>query len=258
MDLPDPSQGYPFPKLRIVVDEAFAGRVIHRLGGTGFDGTQAFPDGVKPVDFLVCDHALEFKTIEQEPLTHAGRADKLAELASEAVRKGEAPTDGHAVFLTGAPSKEYWKKFVGVVVRRQLETAAKQIKSTRAFLGRELRGAVFLVNQGAPFIDPVSFPLLIEHHRRDFADAIDIVFYLSLIPGFSPERPDKAVIPVGFEPTTEEPNEFADAFLSALNAEVSIALGKSVKQESTVGHTVHPVRFPLILPLAKGGSIRIH
>jgi hypothetical protein len=132
------AEGYPYPKLRVDVVEAFVARVVQRLKGSAFDGGQQFLAGVKPVDFLVGDYALEFKRIEQEPLAADGRIDKIAEFAAEQVAKGEASATGEVIKLSQKASQDYWRKFLGVSVRRQLEKAAEQIRSTRAFLHRPL------------------------------------------------------------------------------------------------------------------------
>jgi hypothetical protein len=141
---------YPFLKLKVNVDEAMAGRVMARLGGSRFDGSQKFPDAVRPVDFLVDDCLVEFKRIEEEPLSQPGRMVKVADFAMNQALSGKTPPKGKEVHLKGAAAREYWMRFLGIAVRRQLETAAKQIRSTRKFLNEPDRpGAVFLVNARA-------------------------------------------------------------------------------------------------------------
>ena len=253
-----PEEGYPYLHIRIPVDEAFAGRVVARLGGTPYDGAVELPAGVKAVDFLVENYALEFKTLEQEPLTAEGRGEKIADFALEKALTGKAEAQGTAIKLSGAASQEYWRKFLGVSVRRQLEAAAKQIRSTRQHLGKPLHGAVFLVNVAAPFVDAVSFPNLIASHHRDFADAIDVVFYLSLIPGVVASNPGKAAIPFGFHPEYTAHDPFAHRFMDALTAEMSLAVGKPLQEFSATEHTIQPVRVPFRVPLKEGGVLNIH
>lgn len=250
--------GYPYLSIRIPVDEAFAGRVVARLGGSPFDGTRHFPEGVKPVDFLVGGYALEFKTLEQEPLTVPGRGEKMADFVLAKAIAGEADAQGSTIQLSGQASQEYWRKFLGVSVRRQLETAAKQIRSTREFLGQPLRGAVFLVNVAAPFVDAVSFPNLIAAHHRDFCDAIDLVFYLSMIPGVVPSVPGKAAIPFGFHPEYTAHDPFAHRFMDALQIEMSAAIGNLSKPFNATDHVIQPVRMPFVVPLKDGGFLNIH
>lgn len=254
MSLPE---GYPYPKLRVDVDEAFAGRVVHRLQGSAFDGSRSFPAGVKAVDFLVGDYAVEFKRIEQEPLTVDGRIERIAEFTAEQTAKGEATAKGDAIHLSQKASQEYWRKFLGVSVRRQLEKAAEQICSTRTFLNRPISGAVFLVNEGAPFIDAVSFPNLITAHCRDFADAIDVVVYLSLIPSLV-EGMSIPAVPLGFAPESTAHASFAQAFLTALSDEMSLALGKPLPPADASRYKFAPMRLPFSADLKDGSTLTIH
>lgn len=250
-------EGYPYPKLRVDVDEAFAGRVVARLQGSPFDGSQRFPAGIKPVDFLIGDYAVEFKRIEQEPLTADGRMEKIAEFAAEQTAKGEASATGDVIRLSQKASQDYWRKFLGVSVRRQLEKAAEQIRSTRTFLNRPVAGAVFLVNEGAPFIDAVSFPNLITAHSRDFADAIGVVIYLSLIPSFVVGMP-KPAVPVGFAPEETPHESFARAFLASLADEMSLALGKPLPPADASRYKFVPMRLPFAADLKDGSTLTIH
>lgn len=253
-----PETGYPYPKIRITVDEAFAGRVVTRLGGARYDGAVKLPAGVKAVDFLVENYALEFKTLDQEPLTVEGRGEKIADFALAKALTGEAEAEGTTIKLSGRASQEYWRKFVGVSVRRQLEAAAKQIRATRQHLGKPLHGAVFLVNVAAPFVDAQSLPNLIASHQKDFADNIDLVFYLSMIPGAVAGVPGKAAIPFGFHPEFTSHDSFAHRFMDALTAEMSAALGKPLQEFNAHKLAIEPVRLPFQVPLKNGGILNIH
>ncbi|MCX7047098.1 MAG: hypothetical protein NTX50_16625, partial [Candidatus Sumerlaeota bacterium] len=239
------------------VDESFAGRVVQRLHGAAFDGSRQFPPRVKPVDFLVGEYALEFKRIEQEPLTADGRVERIAKFSAEQAAKGEAELNGDVIRLSQKASQAYWRKFQGVSVRRQLEDAAKQIKSTRAFLKRPLGGAVFLVNEGAPFIDATSFPNLITAHRRDFADAIDVVIYLSLIPSFVAGMP-KPAVPIGFAPEDTSHEPFARAFLQALAQEMALAMGKRLPAVNASQVNFVPMRMAFTAELKDGSTLTFH
>ena len=91
-----------------------------------------FPPGVKPVDFLDGDYALEFKRIEQEPLTADGRVEKIAEFAAEQVAKGEASAKNDVVRFSRHASQDYWGKFLGVSARCQLEKRVETRRSSNA------------------------------------------------------------------------------------------------------------------------------
>jgi len=91
-----------------------------------------FPPGVKPVDFLDGDYALEFKRIEQEPLTADGRVAKIAEFAAKQAAKGEASAKNDVVRFSRHASQDYWGKFLGVSARCQLEKRVETRRSSNA------------------------------------------------------------------------------------------------------------------------------
>lgn len=116
---------------------------------------------------------------------------------------------------------------------------------------------MFLVNDGAPFIDAVSFPNLITAHCRDFSDAIGVVIYLSLIPSLVVGMP-KPAVPVGFAPEENPHEPFARAFLASLSDEMSIALGKPLPPADASRFKFVPMRIPFTADLKDGSTVTIH
>jgi hypothetical protein len=84
------------------------------------------------VDFLDGDYALEFKRIEQEPLTADGRVAKIAEFAAKQAAKGEASAKNDVVRFSRHASQDYWGKFLGVSARCQLEKRVETRRSSNA------------------------------------------------------------------------------------------------------------------------------
>jgi hypothetical protein len=270
-DDPNKSQGdggedYPFLCLPVEINEAFVGRVVAPVGGVPFDGSQKFPEGVKPVDFRVGNYLLEFKGIEQDPLSVPERPARAVAFAKDKVRTGEAEARPGAkpgtgiVHLTGEASQEYWRKFLGASIGRQMEEAAKQIRSTRKFLKQpELRGAVFIVNQNAPFIDPQSFQGLVSAHRARFSDAIDIAIFFSRIPGVIEINGERRLCTAqGFFPAGTEHDQFGTTFLDQFEVQLKAALGREHLEQIPEGSILQPARLPLKVDLPGGKFVRFH
>jgi hypothetical protein len=256
---PEPT-GYPFPKLKVDVDEKFVAKVVLALGGEVLDGSRIFPEGVKPVDFLLDGYALEFKTLDTDPLVSHGdeRPAKILDFASAKLATGELKMDGNDLRITGKASQEYWRKFLGVSVGRQFEKAAKQIRSTRDFLGKpDLKGAVFLVNTSAPFIDPNSLVTLVQVQQRrpEFADAINVAIYFSIIPGILNGRP---ILPAGYTPENSGHDGFAQKFLAGFQQSVAKALGKEGLEQTTHDKPIQPLRMPVTFDDGSGRKVTFH
>jgi hypothetical protein len=254
---PHQSPGYPFPKLKIKVDQTFVGRVVQKLGGEPFDGSRTFPEGVKPVDFLIGGYALEYKELDEDPLvSHSNdRPAKIAGFVSEKIATGELSINGTGVHMTGSVGQEYRLRFLGVSIGRHFETAAKQIRSTRAFLkSPSMKGAVFIVNRSAPFIDADSFANLVQSQQRraDFADAINLAIYFSVIPGILDGR---FVVAAGYAPGKGRHIGFAERFLATFRSTVAESLGKSELERIVHEKPIQPIRFPVRFDGGTGNSV---
>ncbi|HEY3755224.1 MAG TPA: hypothetical protein VGL42_03645 [Opitutaceae bacterium] len=257
---------YPFLELRARVNEDFAARVVARLGGTRFDGSRNFPAGIKPVDFRVENYLLEHKGLEQDPLEVEDRHAKTAAFVREKAKAGLIPlspgTEPNTVVahLTGEVSQEYWRRFLGVSVGRQMEKAAEQIRSSRVFLGEPyLPGAVFIVNESAPFIDPQSFRGLVAAQRARFADAIDLAIFFSCIPGqVATSGPPRLAVIHGYFPQGSAHDAFGERFLAAFEQELLAVLGRERLEPLPEDATLSPARAPVRVELPEGGFIRYH
>jgi hypothetical protein len=252
------SSGYPVFLLKVNIDENFVGRVVEAMGGKNFDGTQDFPEGVRVVDFLVGDYCLEFKRIEKDPLVSIPeRIGKVADFAMEKAIAGETPTNGMTINLKGAVSQTYWRKYAGVAVGRLMEDAAEQLRSTREHLKcPDLKGAVFIVNVGAPFIDAESLNALVGVQQERFKADVGVALFFNALPS-AVEGSDRPVVMFGFHPNSSEHDAFAEEFERNFAKELAKATGKD-SLDSVKAEKVKPMRFPFSTKTSDGTPITFH
>ena len=165
-----------------IVDE-----VVRHAGGQRIsEMILRIPEGTENCDYLIGDHLLELKIIEIEPLEIQNHQEKLARLITElASDEKHNATTSRQIHLKGNDNQSYWR-IVGTTIRQRLKKAASQIRDTKILLKRpNLRGAVFLINNGADSIDSNSFGRLAKRHRRDFSADINVVMCFSAIPGIA-------------------------------------------------------------------------
>lgn len=252
------SNDYPYLFLKAKIDEGFVGRVVEAMGGKKFDGSQEFPEGVRVVDFLVGDYGLEFKRIEKDPLVSVPeRIDKVADFALSKALAGETPAQGKTINLKGSTSQTYWLKFAGVAVGRLMAEAADQVRSTRKYLKRpDLKGAVFIVNVGAPFIDAESLNGLVGIQQQRFKNDIGVALFFNAMPS-AVEGSERPVVMFGFHPNSSEHDAFAEEFEMNFAKEFAKATGKE-SLESVKADKVKPIRLPFTTKTGDGTPITLH
>lgn len=236
-----------------IVDEA-----VRRAGGQRItEVISPIPGGIENCDYLIGNHLLELKIIKLEPLEAQEHQKKLIRLFDEPAQEGKtAAQSSRQIHLTAEANQRYWR-IVGTPVRRHLEKAASQVRSTKALLKRpDLRGAAFLINGDADSIDSNSFWNLASRHRRDFSADINAVVCFSAIPGFVQEL-NRPCVSFDYEHSGEKADQkFVELFKASFHSVFADKLRK--KPDEIVSHAiVQPLRAPYEINTPKG-KIVIH
>jgi hypothetical protein len=148
-------------------NERFFDRCVARLNGYRLTERHTPPPGKRSVDYIIGDYAVELKILELDPLSSSDHQRSIQKFYREEFPRGplNVTANKRMIRLTGQLSQKYWRQILGRPIQRALADAAVQIADTKTFIGLPVRGAVLLVNAGAPSFDPTSFHRLIVDYR---------------------------------------------------------------------------------------------
>jgi hypothetical protein len=252
-----PSMSAPrqVPRLKQVqFSESIVDEVVHLAGGQRIsEMILRIPEGTENCDYLIGDHLLELKIIEIEPLEIQNHQEKLTRLITElASDEKNNATTSRQIHLKGKDNQSYWR-IVGTTIRRRLEKAASQIRDTRILLKRpNLRGAAFLINNGADSIDSNSFWRLARRHRRDFSADINAVMCFSAIPGIA-QGFNRLCVTFDHEHSGHEADKaFVKLFQASFSSVFANKIGKKPDEIISNDTIIQPFHTPFEIDTPQG------
>jgi hypothetical protein len=163
------------------MDEQFIDRVIHDAGGRRLTSEEKANEQIRNADYLLLNHVIELKDIQEEGLEKPERQAKLARLFLEYSDRDEILID--ASILSDDHLLRY-ADIIGEPLKSQIKSAGQQIKSTKSHLSDEaLKGGVILLNSGY-----FTLPAEVFHDqacRYAQKDSSHIDFVVTLTAGFA-------------------------------------------------------------------------
>lgn len=240
---------------QVQFSESIVDEVVHLAGGRRISEIiPKIPEGIENCDYLIGSHLLELKIIESEPLEIQSHQEKLTRLIAQLPRIEKTDTATlETIHLKGKDNQDYWR-IVGTPVRRLLEKMASQIKDTKVLLKQpNLRGAAFLINNGADSIDSNSFWRLARHHRQDFSTEINVVMCFSAIPGIA-KGFNRPCVTFDHEHSGHEADKaFVKLFQTSFSSLFADKIGEKPDEITSSDAIVQPLResFEINTPIGK-------
>jgi len=163
------------------IDEQFVDRVIQDAGGRRLTTEEKANERIRNADYLLGNHVVELKDVQEEGLEKPERQAKLARLFLEYSDLDETLIDPSIL------SDEDLLRYADIVsepLKSQIKSAGQQIKSTKSHLANEeLKGGIILLNSGY-----FTLPAEVFHDQaRRYAqkDSTHIDFVVTLTAGFA-------------------------------------------------------------------------
>jgi len=160
------------------IDESFMSSVIETAGGRRVvedDSTQANLNA----DYLLGNLVVELKDLQEEALEKGPHQQKLAKLfAPYALGRNDVSLD--SALLSKADLRTYLD-ILGGPLQRHVKKASKQVKATKATLGRpDLKGGLILLNTGFGSYPHDLFAQQVERYARKDSGQFDVVISISI------------------------------------------------------------------------------
>jgi hypothetical protein len=164
----------PVPK----ITEGFIDKVIELAGGRRLTDAEKNFEQSNNADYLLDGAVVELKIIEEEGLEKKERQNKVAALLKEKfVLPAEVDID-----LKTVPDviRQEYTEILGGPIKTHVKKAAKQIKLTKAHLGRVLDfGILIIVNNGYGSLTYDEFENLVLRYARKETSQIDFIICIT-------------------------------------------------------------------------------
>lgn len=166
--------------LPMEIDESLFDQIVKSVGGQRITELVS-GEAELNADYLIGNTVFELKTLEEDGLQKRVRQEKLAELFTP-YYSGMTNALIDAEILSEVDRRTYLD-IVGSPIKAHVKKAAKQVKSTKALLGRaNLRGGLIVLNTGFPALShDIFFEQVARYAAKDtdqFDDVISIAVWV--------------------------------------------------------------------------------
>jgi len=161
---------FPVPR----ITEGFVDKIIELMGGRRLTEEEKGFEKDENADYLLPGTVAELKILEEEGLEKQGRQDKVAEaLSNNFYLPDEVDID---IRRMPESAKARYRNIIGTPIRKRVRKAAKQIKKTKARLGRRNEsGLLIAINNGFNSLPHDEFDNLLLSYCRYSTSQIDFI-----------------------------------------------------------------------------------